>query len=217
MRGLVNPTLQGAASRRRRQGLRKEPSHSHDYIVPGVINALKRREAGSILDLGCGSGEITDGFRALGLQAYGTEFDPKRLEVARSAYPGVKFVLHDLNHTLPDDLAGRFDVVTAIEVVEHLLLPRALFARAREALAPGGRLIITTPYHGWLKNVAVAVMNKSDDHYMPWVDYGHVKFFSPATLGDLADECGFVPTGWDFVGRVSVLAKSMIMTATIDE
>ena len=78
---------------------------------------------------------------------------------------------------------GTFDTVLSAEVVEHLFLPRELFARAREALGDGGRLVVTTPYHGYAKNLALAVFGQFDQHWVPLSDYGHIKFFSKATLG----------------------------------
>lgn len=193
---------------------RKDPSHSHGYLVPAVLDAVRAAgEVSSLLDLGCGSGEISDRVRRLGLSVSGTEFDLDRLEKAKSDFPDVDFFQHDIDDALPAERCNRYDVVTAVEVVEHLLLPRNLFARAAEALKPEGALVITTPYHGWLKNVLIAVSGKSDSHYMPWVDYGHVKFFSPETLGDMAIECGFRGLNWEYVGRVRPLAKSMVLVA----
>ena len=122
---------------------------------------------------------------------------------------------HDVNDPLPDDLRGQFDVVVSAEVIEHLLLPRELFQRAREALRPEGHIYFSTPFHGYWKNLALAVTNKYDHHWRPSWDYGHVKFFSMATLGAMAEECGFEVQGFDRIGRVPALAKTMILKARL--
>ncbi len=194
------------------RGRRPEHAH-HDYLLPAVTSAVSHLTDRELLDLGCGTGLLTEQLRRLGFRAVGVEFTDEYVREAQGRFPEVPFVAHDLNDPLPDSLRGRFGVVTAIEVVEHLILPRNLFARASEALTPDGVLVITTPYHGWLKNVVIAATGQADKHYEPWVDYGHVKFFSRRTLAAMADECGFSVVDWSFVGRVKPLAKSMVMTA----
>src|SRR5437867_3004621 len=111
---------------------------------------------------------------------------------------------------IAEEWRHRFDAVIAVEVLEHLLLPRLLLLRAREALRPGGVVILTTPYHGFLKNLALALTNKFDQHWHPLRDYGHVKFFSRETLSQLFAEQGLKAGRFARVGRVPALAKSMI-------
>ena len=55
-------------------------------------------------------------------------------------------------------LEAAVDVVVSFEVIEHLLEPRALLGGARSALVRGGALFISTPYHGLVKNMAVAAL-----------------------------------------------------------
>ena len=52
--------------------------------------------------------------------------------------------------------------------------------------------IISTPFHGYWKNLALALTNKMDWHYTALWDHGHIKFFSPRTLTRLLTDCGFV-------------------------
>lgn len=54
----------------------------------------------------------------------------------------------------------RFDLVVSTEVIEHLYPPELLVRFARESLDPGGRLIVTTPHHGYWKNLALAATGK---------------------------------------------------------
>ncbi len=65
----------------------------------------------------------------------------------------VSFLFSDI-YELPDtDMLHSFDVVLAIEVIEHLFYPNELAKSAKKCLHPGGSLIISTPYHGYLKNL----------------------------------------------------------------
>lgn len=189
------------------------PIHSHAILVPAILGALGPSAGRSLLDVGCGNGALTERMADAGFKATGLESSASGVAVASDAYPAIDFVQHDVDDPLPDELRGRFDVVVSAEVIEHLLLPRHLFARAAEAVKPGGRLVLTTPYHGYWKNLALALTNSFDHHWRPSWDYGHVKFFSQATLGAMATEMGWRPVAWHRVGRIPQLAKTMVLVA----
>jgi len=187
---------------------------NHHYLVPAVLRALPEGKV-SVLDLGCGNGALTGKIHEAGKQVTGVDFTPSGIERARQSHPGVQFFVHDLNDPLPDNLRGRFDVVVSAEVIEHMFLPRTLFARCREALGTSGTIVITTPFHGFWKNLAIVVAGKSDDHWDPRADYGHIKFFSKKTLSEMARECGFEPIRVAGAGRVPLLAATMVMSADL--
>ncbi len=114
------------------------------------------------------------------------------------------------------DLAGRFGqfpLLVSLEVVEHLYDPKAFARAAYDLLEVGGTAIISTPYHGYLKNVALALSGKLDDHFTVLWDAGHIKFFSIATLGRLLTEAGFSDVRFIRAGRIPAFAKSMIAVA----
>ena len=71
--------------------------------------------------------------------------------------------------------------------------------------------MVSTPYHGWLKNVAIAVFNKWDAHHTLFWDGGHIKFWSRATLSKLLEEVGFEVIGFHGCGRAPYLWESMII------
>ncbi len=77
----------------------------------------------------------------------------------------------------------------------------------------GGVAIISTPYHGYWKNLALAVTGKMDYHFTPLWTHGHIKFWSRDTLGRLLREAGFENISFRRVGRIHPLAKSMIAIA----
>jgi 2-polyprenyl-3-methyl-5-hydroxy-6-metoxy-1,4-benzoquinol methylase len=190
---------------------------SHSYIAPAVLDIVGDGSGKSLLDLGCGNGSFTARLADVGYSVTGTEHSESGLVQARAAFPNVVFFSHDINQPFTKDLHGSFDVVVAVEVVEHLWFPRELFQRAKELLKPHGMLVITTPFHGYWKNLALALTNKFDDHWHPYEDFGHVKFFSEETLGELAQEQGFRVTRFRRVGRIPAFAKSMIAVCENDE
>lgn len=186
-------------------------THAHRYLQPVITKWLRQSDAKAVLDLGCGNGALTNELARQGFTMTGLDASESGISIARKNYPGVEFARAEMDTPLPDNLRGRFDAVIAVEVVEHLLLPRSLLERAKEALRKDGAFIVTTPYHGFLKNLALAVTNKFDTHWHPLRDYGHVKFFSRETLSQLFSEQDLKVERFARVGRIPALAKSMIL------
>jgi 2-polyprenyl-3-methyl-5-hydroxy-6-metoxy-1,4-benzoquinol methylase len=115
-----------------------------------------------------------------------------------------------------DDLAASFgcdwEVVVATEVVEHLYVPREFVKRARALLRPGGTLVLSTPYHGYLKNLALAATGGFDTHFTTLWDGGHIKFWSCSTLTTLLQEAQFEGFRFAGAGRLPWLWKSMVIS-----
>ena len=148
----------------------------------------------------------------LGWDVTGVDPSAEGIAQARAHYPGLKLY----EGSAYDDLAaryGRFPVVTSLEVVEHVYAPRQYAATLFDLLEPGGTAIISTPYHGYWKNLVMALSGKLDNHFTALWDHGHIKFWSIRTLTALLTEAGLVDLRCERVGRVPALAKSMIAVA----
>jgi 2-polyprenyl-3-methyl-5-hydroxy-6-metoxy-1,4-benzoquinol methylase len=115
------------------------------------------------------------------------------------------------------ELHNSFDVVISVEVIEHLFYPRELVKAAKQCLKPKGRLIITTPYHGYFKNLVLAISGKMDKHFHVLWDGGHIKFFSVKTLSSLVEAEGYADIHFSFAGRLPYLWKSMLCCCTRTE
>ena len=74
---------------------------------------------------------------------------------------------------------------------------------------------MSTPYHGYLKNLALAITGKMDAHFGPLWDGGHIKFWSRKTLSRLLEEKGFEVTDFAGCGRVPYLWMSMLVKGRI--
>jgi 2-polyprenyl-3-methyl-5-hydroxy-6-metoxy-1,4-benzoquinol methylase len=164
-----------------------------------------------VLDLGCGNGALTAELAAAGFEVVGCDPCEQAIVAARLGHSTLKF--HQMGvYDDPLPLQGAtFDAVVSTEVIEHLFLPRSLPRFAARVLNPDGCLILTTPYHGYLKNLALAVAGRWDTHLSPDWDYGHVKFWSRPTLTRLLAEEGFVVSEFLGAGRIPYLWKSMIL------
>lgn len=189
---------------------------SSNYINPAILKLLRKASASNVLDAGCGNGELAAYLARAGYNVVGVDGDPGGVELARTKFPDVRFEVGLFGQSplmlkaTPD---GRFDYVVSTEVVEHLYSPHELAQFCFEALRPGGYLSMSTPYHGYLKNLALAVTNSWDNHHTVHWHGGHIKFWSAATLGKLLTDAGFEVVGFTGVGRAPYLWKSMILTA----
>ena len=94
-----------------------------------------------------------------------------------------------------------------MEVIEHLYQPRAfvLFIRSILEASGGGQFIVTTPYHGYLKNLTIAAANKMDHHLSALWEGGHIKFWSRRTLAILLREAGYHHLAFTGAGRIPYL------------
>ncbi len=181
------------------------------YITPEVLALLKGLRVRRVLDLGAGNGALS----SAGYEVAGVEYDQKGVEVARKSHPGIPFYNYGVQEDPSSLLAQekRFDAVVSTEVIEHLFSPHMLPIFAHGCLNDGGHLVISTPYHGYLKNLALSIFGKWDTHHTPLWHGGHIKFWSRATLSHLLAENGFRVVGFSGVGRVPYLWKSMIVVA----
>jgi 2-polyprenyl-6-hydroxyphenyl methylase/3-demethylubiquinone-9 3-methyltransferase len=134
------------------------------------------------------------------------------IEQARRRHPHLSLELGSAYDGLAQTY-GRFPVVVSLEVVEHLYAPRAYARTLFDLVEPSGTAIVSTPYHGYWKNLVLALTGRLDRHFTALWDHGHIKFWSMATLTQLLLEAGFHSVSFRRVGRVPALAKSMIAIA----
>ena len=165
----------------------------------------------SICDLGCGNGHITGRLAALGYEVTGIDASLSGLRIARQQYEEAKFIQAYIDRDLNG--LGEHDLVISSDVIEHLYRPSDLLEAAHALLKPNGQVLIGTPYHGYLKNLALAVTGRMDAHFSALHDGGHIKFFSVDSLSRLMRNHGFVDPGFTFYGRAPWLWKNMICHA----
>lgn len=188
-----------------------EAPHTAAYLTPHILAACKRLSAKRILDLGCGNGALCAALASAGFEVVGCDPSEDGIGFAQRAHPDIRFYQLGVYDDPTAIDGGSFDAVVSTEVIEHLFLPRSLPRFAAAVLRSGGHLILTTPYHGYLKNLAMAVSDKLDSHFSVLWDGGHIKFWSRATLSRLLSEEGFSVTDFIGAGRLPYLWKSMIL------
>lgn len=190
-------------------GWTDQPPLSCNVLTRPVREIVGRLAPTSILDAGCGNGALAGALAADGYSVIGVDADASGIAAARRLFPAVEFKRGKFDEMPP----GSFDVVVSTEVIEHLYAPHELAEYAFAALKPGGHFIISTPYHGFAKNLALSLVNGWDNHFTAHWCGGHIKFFSRKTLSTLLREAGFEGTDFRGVGRLPYLWMSMIVVA----
>lgn len=192
---------------------------AHEHLMPAFIAELeilvqqRGKPAGQDLkafDLGCGNGSVAGHLCDLGWSVTGV--DPSIQGIEQAKLHHAKSNLHV--GSAYDDLQarfGQFPLVYSLEVVEHVYAPRDYAKTLVSLMQDNAVAIVSTPYHGYWKNLAMAVTGKMDDHFTALWDHGHIKFWSVKTLTQLFSEVGLDVVRVHRVGRIPALAKSMIL------
>ena len=126
-----------------------------DQGAGGLLSPYLRRERfravvplirGSVLDFGCGVGELA---RYCDKSRYwGVDRDADALAVARTRFPECRF-------TTEAPAAEKFDTILGLAVIEHMKEPEELLRLFRRVVGDGGRLVLTTPhpYYRWVHDL----------------------------------------------------------------
>lgn len=190
--------------------------HSFDYLIPAITRILKviQTPDARILDIGSGNGALAN-FLSKTSDVVGIEPNLYSYEIARLAYPLIRFYNAGVEDGAEKMLLSeeKFDICISTEVVEHLYSPKLLPIFAKKLLKKDGFLIITTPYHGYLKNLLLSIFNCWDKHLDPNWDGGHIKFWSKKTLSKLLKKNGFKVVAFYGAGRLPFLWKPVIVLA----
>lgn len=116
-----------------------------DHHWQGDSRALKPLAGKRALDVGCGAGLLCEPLARLGAQVCGVDAAPENIAAAQTHAAGAGLAI---DYRCGDVAAlglGGFDLVTAMEVLEHVADKAAFLAALSAALAPGGLLVLSTP------------------------------------------------------------------------
>jgi 2-polyprenyl-6-hydroxyphenyl methylase/3-demethylubiquinone-9 3-methyltransferase len=167
-------------------------------INPLRIDFIKRHqpiEKQSILDVGCGGGILSEALAKEGANVTGIDLAKEVLSVAKlhSLESGVKvdYRLESIERHATDH-PQKYDVVTCMEMLEHVPDPAAIIKAAAYAVKPGGWLFFSTLNRN-AKSYLLAIL--AAEHLLNLVPKGthtHEKFIKPAELDAMAREAGLV-------------------------
>ncbi len=160
-----------------------EATDAHSFLFPELLKCLSGEKERCILDLGCGNGAVANRLIAEGWNVYGVDASVQGIRIANSKNNNHFFLMNFDEDLIPEGVNQlNSSIIISLEVIEHLYNPQKYVQLANKLLPVGGRLIMSTPYNGWLKNVALSLTNNMDRHWNPLWQGGHIKFWSRKTL-----------------------------------
>jgi len=119
--------------------------------------SMKPLAGKSALDVGCGAGLLAEPLARMGAKVTALDAAPELIAAAKAHAAGAGLAI-DYRAVGVEALDGRFDLVTAMEVVEHVADPRAFVASLAARLAAGGLLILSTPNRtAWSKLLTITL------------------------------------------------------------
>lgn len=172
-----------------------------DHVRPGE----------RVLDLGSGDGAFAAELAAAGCGVVAVDVAEGALRRTRARLPGVDARLAPEDGPLPLD-EDSVDVVWMGETLEHVADVVGLLAEVRRVLRWGGRLLVTTPFHGRAALAALAVRGGLDEHFDPRAD--HLRFFTARTLRAVLADAGFAEVDVHGVGGVPLLRQALHAVAS---
>lgn len=188
------------------------PPH-RDPTTPQRL-ALLRKYSGEgkgkvALDIGCGLGVFTDALTQMRFRAIGIDISENAVVAARAKWPCSRFDTYTEDGKIPLDNES-VDLVWCSEVIEHQFDVYDFLSEINRTMKTGGSLILTTPYHGLLKNLLI-VLSKFAKHFDPYSS--HIRFFNRQSLAKCFADAGFTVTKWAAYGRTWPVYRSFFVFA----
>ena len=188
-----------------------------DYITRQIaaefgrdLKAARPFEGLRLLDIGCGGGLLSEPMARLGAEVVGADAAERNIPVAR-VHAEAQDLPIDYRHTTAEALVAggeSFDVVLAMEIVEHVADPAAFVATCHALLRPGGLMIASTINRNAKSFMAAIVGAEWVMRWLPKGTHDWAKFITPEELTgmiaraglDPVDRKGFVfnPVSWQW-------------------
>lgn len=166
----------------------------------GDVESLRPLAGKSVLDVGCGAGLLCEPLARLGGEVTGVDAAAENIAAAAQHSQRSGLDIRYMAGELASQNIGQFDLVTCLEVIEHVADKRAFLAELASHLAPGGLMILSTPNRTAQSRVllvgaaeAIGMVPRGTHH---WDD-----FITPEDLSALLGELGLTmgePTGIAF-------------------
>ena len=140
------------------------------------------------LDVGCGAGLLAEPLARLGAKVTAVDAAPELIEVAKAHAEGQGLAI-DYRATGVEEVGGKFDLVTAMEVVEHVADPQQFIDSLAARIAPGGLMILSTPNRtAWSKLLTITLAEGLGQ--IPKGTHDYDKFIDPDTMRGLLAHAG---------------------------
>jgi 2-polyprenyl-6-hydroxyphenyl methylase/3-demethylubiquinone-9 3-methyltransferase len=167
------------------------PAGSEPIDYPLRARFLLAHVAGGerVLDVGCGEGAFAAALVDAGASVIGIDVADEPLRRARAQHPALELRRVDGEEAWPFEDSS-FDAVWGGEVIEHVADTAAWLSEVGRVLRPGGRLLLSTPAHGALTRMRIALSGAAfAERFDPLSD--HLRFYTARTLAGVLEDFGF--------------------------
>jgi SAM-dependent methyltransferase len=159
-----------------------------------------------VLDLGCGDGRVTAELAGTGARVTGADPSSVALERASAAHPELEFTLTAPDGVLPFADAS-FDAIVCLNVLQHVADTQKLMSEARRVHAPAGLLAVAVPFHGVIKNLAIA-LGSFERHHDPLEPV--LRFYTKRSLTELLEQFGFEDVRLETIGGLPLVRETLL-------
>lgn len=193
----------------------KNPKNEHlsdfPYKLPVVKRIAPKTPNLTIMDFGCGSGNMLSEIMKLNPKSkyIGIDVSDIAIKKIKERFPKEIFFAVEDGGKIPVK-TGSVDFILALDVIEHVYNTKETLSELARILKPGGRILITTPYHGLLKNLIIIFF--FFEYYFDI--YGsHIRFFSKKSLMSLLKDVRLKVVNFGYFGRFFPLSRAMFALA----
>lgn len=173
-----------------------------------------RLEGLDVLDVGCGGGILSEPMARLGARVTGIDACEKTIEFAHRHAQEMGLSIH-YQHSPVEETTGTFDVVTALEIIEHVNAPESFIAHCCARVKPGGLFILST-LNRTFKSYLLAIKVAEDLlRLVPQGTHQWQKFLRPREVHRALEKCGFEVLSQSGI-RVDWMRKTMRLHPNTD-
>lgn len=169
------------------------PLHQINPLRLEWIDALAAIQGKKVVDVGCGGGILAESMSRLGAQVKGIDLAEKSLKVAQlhGLESGVKVDYEAISaEALADRESGEYDVVTCMEMLEHVPDPSATIAACAKMVKVGGWVFFSTINRNPKSFLFAIVGAEYVLRILPKGTHEYAKFIKPSELADAARDAG---------------------------
>lgn len=162
------------------------PLHDLNPVRFGYIAERVALKGARALDVGCGGGILSEALARGGAEVIGIDLAPAVLDVARLHLleSGLTVDYREISvETLADNMKGQFDVITCLEMLEHVPDPASVIRACANLLKPGGRLFLSTLNRTPQAFAAAIVGAEYVLRLLPRGTHHYAQFIKPSELG----------------------------------
>jgi trans-aconitate methyltransferase len=175
-----------------------------NQLAKGVVELLAPRKGERILDLGCGTGPLTQQIADAGAEVTGIDASPAMIAQARQTYPGLQFEVAD---ALTMNLSEQFDAIFSNAVLHWVKPPEIAAQRMYAALKPGGRLVLEMGGKGCVGTILREAINAGQAIGIDLKSVVDINYFPGiAQYASVLEQAGFKVTFATLFDRPTLLS-----------